>query len=480
VYVAWQNGVAGDKNIKLVNSTTSGSPGSFNDIRDVSRTSSANSVVPKLAEDDGIIHVAWLEDVSGTQQVFVASSGTSYTPVAVSPGSTATGHQIIADGVNVFTVWQDKLGGPTHEILFSNSTDSGVTFGTPINLSDSSGDSTIPKLSGNSTHVNVVWRDNTFLPEDIPTNVDGQVWFKSSSDSGVSFGGLQVISETTGITTNTFLADFKVEPTTNPAPVPNISSFGNVVVAVWNPDPTRAGDFTNAEKWQGSLKAATASKLDISFNSTEYLSPGFATITVVDLSQTGMGPVSVNVLGDSMTTKSPVSLAEIGSSGTFSAEIELGDSTFKGELGDIFTANYTLSGSTITTQAKIQDTRTLDFLTEGNAAGVFVHDIGDIVGLRLFDTGSNSTDEVETVDVTITSPADTDGVTLTLTETGPKTATFEIRNSLVFMNGTFTPSVNDSITITKTKTIGTDDDAIETIDQKVTTTKFLHWNCLYL
>ena len=289
VYVAWQNEVAGDKNIKIVNSTDSGV--NFGTVTNISKTDSANSIVPKLAEDDGTIHVAWLEDVSGTQQVFVASNGTSYTPVAVSSGTFATGHQIIADGVNLFTVWQDLHGGTTHEILFSNSTDSGVTFGTPIDLSQSSGDSVFPKISGNSTHVNVVWRDNTFLPLDTygsTPKVDGQVWFKSSSDSGVSFGGLQVISESTDRTTNTFYGDKKTFPTSiitsNPAPVPNISSFGNVVVAVWNPENGRTdlGGSSVKDTWQGSLKASTASKIDISFNSTEYLTPRNATITVVD------------------------------------------------------------------------------------------------------------------------------------------------------------------------------------------------------
>jgi len=144
VYVAWQNSTA-PQEIYLAN-VTSGvvNPETVFDLQtttNISGTSSANSVTPKLAEDDEIVHVSWLESVSGVSRVYVASSSNSYTSVAVSPGSAATNHQIIADGVNVFTVWQDTLGGTTEEILFSNSTDSGVTFGTPIDLSQSSGDS---------------------------------------------------------------------------------------------------------------------------------------------------------------------------------------------------------------------------------------------------------------------------------------------------------------------------------------------------
>jgi len=480
VFVAWQNGTAGDKNIRLVNSTDSG--GTFGDIRDVSGTPSANSIQPKLAEDGGIVHVSWQESVSGASQLFVASSGNSYSPVAastISGTSTVAAQQIIADGVNVFNVWQETIdGGPSTEILFSRSSDSGVTFDTPINLSTSSGDSVLPKISGNSTLVNVVWRDDTFLPSNTfgtTPKVDGQVWFKSYNVTSGTLSGLQVISESTNRTSNTFFADNTVNtfPTiTNPTPIPNISSAGEVVVAVWNPDPSLASTFpTHSQTWEGSMKAASTSKIDISFNSTEYLSPRNATITVVDPSQASAGTVNVNVLGTSMTTKSTVVLTEGTTLGTFSAEIELYDSTFKGALGDIFTANYTTTSSgDITTQAMIQETRILDFLTENDSTGNFFHSIGDIVGLQLIDAGSNTTaSTIETVDVTITSVADTTGVILTLTETGINTGIFEIYNSLVFMNGTLTPSLNDSITITKTKTSG-NDILTETIDQKVTTT----------
>lgn len=476
VYVVWQNATAGDKNIKLATSSDSGV--TFGAPANISGTNSVASTAPKLTEDGGIVHVSWRETVSTDQRIYAASSGNAYSPVDVSANSgTATGQQIIADGTNVFAVWQEANIGlkKINEVLFSRSTDSGVSFGTPIDLSDSSGNSQIPQISGNSTHVNVVWRDNTFLPSNTygtAPKVDGQVWLKSSSDSGVSFGGLQVISESTDRTTNTFYSDRNSnEIVTNPAPIPKISSFAGVVVAVWNPDPSRTGDFANELKWEGSMKAALTSKVDISFNSTEYLSPRNATITVVDLSQTGLGPISANVLGDSMATKSSVSLTETAVSGTFSGEVELYDSTFKGERGDIFTANYTTaSGADITTQAKIQETRTLDFLTAGGATGAYTHDIGDIVGLQLNDTDSNTLPgTTETVDVTITSDADSVGTSITLTETGDDTGIFDVKNGLVFMNGIFTPVVDDEITITISNDTGTG--AVDVMRQKVSTSR---------
>ena len=126
-----------------------------------------------------------------------------------------------------------------------------------------------------------------------------------------------------------------------------------------------------------------------------------------------------------MTAKSSVTLSETATSGTFSGEVELYDATFKGELGDIFTANYTTSGSTITTQAIIQDDNVfLDFLTAGNATGAFTHDMGDVVGLIYNATINANTGVVDTIDVTITSDANAIGTTITLTETGINTGLF--------------------------------------------------------
>jgi len=366
VFVAWEN--SADKNIKLKTSSNSGV--SFDaTATDISGTASELSTNPKLAEDDGIVHISWLEDVSGAQQLFVASSGNSYLPVGVSTvsgSSTATSHQIIAAGASVFTVWEDNIdGGPVNEVLFSNSTNYGKTFGTPINLSNSTGDSVLPQISGNSTNVNIVWRDNTFLPLVISSNAgedtDGQVWFKSYNVTSKSASGLQVISEATNKTKNTFYSDIKNTFVSYPAPIPKISSFAGVVIAVWNPNPTRAsGDF-GLSTWEGSMKVALTSNVDISFDRTEYLDPRNATITVVDTSKSD----TVNI--DLRHREGPFveyTLVEEGSTGIFSNTFALFNSTFGGTTGDIFTANYTTSGSSITTQAKLQETRILDIQLE--------------------------------------------------------------------------------------------------------------------
>ena len=81
---------------------------------------------------------------------------------------------------------------------------------------------------------------------------------------------------------NGYFAKLLISRTT-PFPTPNISSSPDVVVAVWNPDATAidASSFS-LTKYDGSMKAAEQSIVDISFNSTEYLDPRNATLTVVN------------------------------------------------------------------------------------------------------------------------------------------------------------------------------------------------------
>lgn len=460
IHVAWQDGDGVDTNIKLVTSTDSGV--TFGTVDDISETNSVASTNAKLAEAGGTVYVSWLEGAD-FDQVFVASSADSYTSsVAVSTNEgISSGHRIIAVGTNVYTVWQDTIDGATaesHDILFSSSTNSGVDFGTPINLSQSSGDSILPKISASSTNVNVVWRDNTFADDSI-NSIDGEVWFKSSSDSGATFSGLQVISEGT---TDSAESD---SGQVSPVPIPNISSTDTIVVAGWSPNPIDPiiTSPTVLGKWDGALKTAIPSIIDISFNSTEYLSPRNATLTVLDATEATSGSVKVDVLFPQSGTREDVILFE-GPSGVFTKSFELYNGTTDLDLGDIFTANYTAaSGSNIKTEAKMQETRILDFIT----TGVLLHDLGNIVGITLTDADSAG---AETVKIKIKSDVDNQGISIILDETGVGTGVFTATTSVIFMDGAFTPTVNsDAITITYDDDANFGNPGIDTITRKIST-----------
>jgi hypothetical protein len=55
--------------------------------------------------------------------------------------------EIAVSGNNVYIVWQDNTPG-NFETFFSKSTDTGETFSSPINLSNNSGISNFPQISG--------------------------------------------------------------------------------------------------------------------------------------------------------------------------------------------------------------------------------------------------------------------------------------------------------------------------------------------
>jgi len=80
---------------------------------------------------------------------------------------------------NIFIVWEDDTDTNAN-ILFSRSTDGGVTFSTPKSLSDTSGLSFNPRIAVDAYGaINVVWDD------DSPGNLD--VFFSRSTDAGTTF-----------------------------------------------------------------------------------------------------------------------------------------------------------------------------------------------------------------------------------------------------------------------------------------------------
>jgi phosphatidylethanolamine-binding protein (PEBP) family uncharacterized protein len=91
--------------------------------------------------------------------------------------------QVAVDGGgNIYAVWEDDnaTNSNNSNILFSRSTDGGVTFSTPTNVSKSSGLSFSPRTAVDTNGgVNVVWVDNTPGHQTI--------FFSRSIDGGVTF-----------------------------------------------------------------------------------------------------------------------------------------------------------------------------------------------------------------------------------------------------------------------------------------------------
>ncbi|MPZ05420.1 MAG: hypothetical protein GEU26_03215 [Nitrososphaeraceae archaeon] len=119
--------------------------------------------------------------------------------------------QISTSNNNVYVVWQESKPGSdlrNYEIRFKRSIDNGSSFSQEINLSNNTGFSEHPQVSSAADNVHVIWADDT--------NGNKQVYFKTSSDNGNTFGEAIKLSSDSSSSFNQ-----------------DIAAFGNNVYAVW-------------------------------------------------------------------------------------------------------------------------------------------------------------------------------------------------------------------------------------------------------
>lgn len=120
--------------------------------------------------------------------------------------------QISSSLNNIFVVWEESVGGygsKNYDIYLRKSNDSGITFGSRINLSNNSGYSEHPQIASVGYDVYVVWVDNT--------SGKREIMFCKSSDSGKTFTGAKTISQNS-------TGPYHVE----------LAAYGEYVYVVWN------------------------------------------------------------------------------------------------------------------------------------------------------------------------------------------------------------------------------------------------------
>jgi hypothetical protein len=113
---------------------------------------------------------------------------------------------------NIFVVWEESVGdygSKNYDIYLRKSNDSGVTFGSRINLSNNSGYSEHPQIASVDDNIYVVWVDNT--------SGKREIMFSKSSDSGKIFTPGKAISQNS-------IGPYHVE----------LAAEGKNVYVVWN------------------------------------------------------------------------------------------------------------------------------------------------------------------------------------------------------------------------------------------------------
>jgi hypothetical protein len=161
---------------------------------------SADSTNPRVSAAGNNVYVVW-SNANGTKgadpDIFFSSSSdnarTFGEPINLSNSNgNSTNAEVAASGNNVYVVWSDTNGakGGMEDIFFSSSSDNGVSFGEPINLSDNERNSTNPKVAASGNNVYVVWadsREETGTPDNVNLNL------KTSADNGIHFGDRKIV-----------------------------------------------------------------------------------------------------------------------------------------------------------------------------------------------------------------------------------------------------------------------------------------------
>jgi hypothetical protein len=142
----------------------------------------------------------WFDNTPGNFEIFFARStdggATFGTPINLSnnPGTGGLDFpRVAAYGKNVYVVWRDNtaIASGNNEVFFSRSTDNGATFASPINLSKTSAGSDPAEIAAISDNVYVLWR------EGISSSTIPDILFAGSTNNGTSFNTIN-ISKTSG------------------------------------------------------------------------------------------------------------------------------------------------------------------------------------------------------------------------------------------------------------------------------------------
>ncbi len=136
-----------------------------------------------VAANGDTIHVIWFDSRDGLDEIYYKRSpdrGISWTQDTrlTYSNSYAQYPSVFVWGNVVHIVWQDMRNG--WEIYYKRSTDAGTTWGVDVRLTNDAGNSWNPTVYASGSIVHVLWNDTR--------NGNTQAYYKRSPDGGISWG----------------------------------------------------------------------------------------------------------------------------------------------------------------------------------------------------------------------------------------------------------------------------------------------------
>lgn len=187
-----------------------------------------SSASPVFTQGNSIFYVAWQEVQVGNGDIFWSRStdqGTNFSTAENLTDNTAFSGSpaVAAEGANIFLAWEELSSGSSTEVFLKQSTDSGLTFGTPLQISDAAGSSPLstethsarsPAVAVSGNTVWLAWEENIFNLAD-PSNPlpkQSEILVRISTDGGATFGSAQGISRSSNCPGGTVFGMFSHFP----------------------------------------------------------------------------------------------------------------------------------------------------------------------------------------------------------------------------------------------------------------------------
>jgi hypothetical protein len=187
VYVAYTSELNGQSSILFTRSTDGGA--SFSTPISVSDDQGRSfSFLSAIAADGNNVYVVWTR-VTDRADLFLVKStdggATFSSPIQVENRGNARASAIAVSGDNVYVTWADFTTSQSSlepEIFFAASIDGGATFNTPVDISNTAGTlSRLPSIAAFGNNAYVVWIDCN------PNGTNCRTLYTKSNDVGVTF-----------------------------------------------------------------------------------------------------------------------------------------------------------------------------------------------------------------------------------------------------------------------------------------------------